>query len=174
MPRSTFLQIRPAIAGDAPALAALSIQVWLGTYATEGVNELLARYVLNEFTPAAFVSLMNDADTAVLVAETGGHLAGYARLRFGVPQELFPAASTELCTLYVQEPFTRSGVGSALLQEARATVHARTGNHALWLTVNVRNRRACAFYEKHGFTRKGTAWFTLGDGRHENHVLGVC
>ena len=174
MPRSTSLQIRPAIAGDAPALAALSIQVWLGTYATEGVNELLARYVLDEFTPAAFVSLMNDADTAVLVAETGGHLAGYARLRFGAPQELFPAASTELCTLYVQEPFTRSGVGSALLHEARATVHARTGNDALWLTVNVRNRRACAFYEKHGFTRKGTAWFTLGDGRHENHVLGVC
>jgi ribosomal protein S18 acetylase RimI-like enzyme len=174
MPRSTSLQIRPAIAADAPALAALSIQVWLGTYATEGVNELLARYVLDEFTPAAFVSLMNDSATALLVAETGGHLAGYARLHFGAPQELFPAASTELRTLYVQEPFTRSGVGSALLHEARATVHARTGNDALWLTVNVRNRRACAFYEKHGFTRKGTAWFALGDGRHENHVLGVC
>lgn len=173
MPRSTPLHIRPAIAADAPALAALSIQVWLSTYATEGVSELLARYVLDEFTPAAFVSWMSDPDTVLLVAEAGGHLAGYARLRFGAPQELFPAASTELCTLYVQEPFTRSGVGSALLREARSTVRGRTGNGALWLTVNVRNRRASAFYEKHGFTRKGTAWFTLGDGRHENQVLGV-
>ncbi|WP_432725391.1 GNAT family N-acetyltransferase [Variovorax sp. W6] len=172
MPR-TPLHIRPAIAADAPALAALSIQVWLGTYATEGVNDLLARYVLDEFTPAAFDAWMADADTALLVAESGGHIAGYARLHFGAPQELFPEASTELCTLYVQEPFTRLGTGSALLHEALATVRGRTGSGALWLTVNVRNRRACAFYEKHGFIRKGTAWFTLGEGRHENHVLGV-
>ena len=49
------LHIRPPIAADAPALAALSIQVWLDTYATEGVSDLIARYVLDEFTPAAFV-----------------------------------------------------------------------------------------------------------------------
>ncbi|WP_395316181.1 GNAT family N-acetyltransferase [Variovorax sp. UC74_104] len=170
---STPLHIRPAIAADAPALAALSIQVWLGTYATEGVNELIARYVLDEFTPAAFAGWMADADTALLIAETGGHLAGYARLRLDAQQEFFPPASTELCTLYVQEPFTRSGVGSALLHEALAAARDRTGNGALWLTVNVLNRRACAFYEKHGFTRKGTAWFVLGNDRHENHVLGV-
>lgn len=167
------LHIRPAIAADAPALAALSIQVWLDTYATEGVSDLIARYVLDEFTPAAFVSWISDPSTAVFVAEADGLLVGYPRLRFGASQKLFPAADTELCTLYVQEPFTQAGVGSALLHEARAAVRSRTGSDALWLTVNVLNLRACAFYGKHGFVRTGTAWFTLGDARHENHVLGI-
>jgi len=170
--RNAPLITRPANAADAPALAALSIQVWLATYATEGVNDLLARYVLDQFTPAAFIAWTNDADTALIVAEADAHLVGYARLRFGARQALVPSASTELCTLYVQEPFTRSGVGSALLDKARATVRDRTGNDALWLTVNVQNQRACRFYEKHGFARKGTTWFALGEGRHENHVLG--
>jgi len=164
--------IRPATADDAPALAALSIQVWLSTYATEGVNDLLARYVLDEFTPSRFITWMHDASTALLVAEADAGLTGYARLRFGAPQALAPLVDTELCTLYVQEPFTRAGVGSALLDQARTTVRARTGGDAMWLTVNARNRRACDFYEKHGFAAKGTSWFVLGEDRHENHVLG--
>ncbi|WP_240651576.1 MULTISPECIES: GNAT family N-acetyltransferase [unclassified Variovorax] len=171
MPRAIPFQIRPAIAADAPALAALSIQVWLATYATEGVSDLLARYVLEQFTPAAFTAWMEDADTALVVAEAGSHLVGYARLGFNAPQPLSPDIGTELCTLYVQEPFTRSGVGSALLDKACATIGERTGSDAMWLTVNTQNRRACAFYEKHGFARKGTTWFVLGEGCHENLVL---
>lgn len=166
-------RVRPAIAADAPALAALSIQVWLATYATEGVSDLLARYVLEQFTPAAFTGWMDDAGTGLIVAEADGHLLGYARLGFDAPQPppLSSVAGTELCTLYVQEPFTRSGVGSALLDEACATARERTGSDAMWLTVNARNERACGFYRKHGFVRRGTTWFVLGEGRHENLVL---
>ncbi|HEX7866703.1 MAG TPA: GNAT family N-acetyltransferase [Variovorax sp.] len=172
MPSTAPLHIiRPAIAADASALAALSIQVWLATYATEGVSDLLARHVLDQFTPARFVAWMEDADTALLVAEAHGHLVGYARLRFNTPQPLSRTTGTELCTLYVQEPFTRSGVGSALLGKAGDAVRERAGDDAMWLTVNVLNQRACNFYEKHGFVRKGTTWFVLGEGRHENHVL---
>jgi hypothetical protein len=48
--RNDPLITRPANAADAPALAALSIQVSLTTYATEGVNDLLVRYVLSQFS----------------------------------------------------------------------------------------------------------------------------
>ncbi|WP_177142279.1 hypothetical protein [Variovorax sp. YR266] len=48
--RNAPLITRPANAADAPALAALSIQVSLTTYATEGVNDLLVRYVLSQFS----------------------------------------------------------------------------------------------------------------------------
>lgn len=167
------IAVRPAVAEDAHALAALAIQVWLGTYATEGVNDLLARYVLDAFTPSKFATLTQDTDARLLVAEIDNHLVGYALLRFGVAQPQVPAVDSELCTLYVQEPFTGSGVGSALLGAARASVRERTGAEALWLSVNVKNLRACEFYRKHGFVEMGRTHFVLGEGRHENHVLAL-
>lgn len=166
-------QVRPALAADAHALAALAIQVWLDTYATAGVNDLLGRYVLDAFTPSGFAALAQDERAALLVAESDAHLAGYALVRFDAPQALAPASDVELRTLYVQAPFTRAGVGTALLARARATVRERSGGDALWLSVNTRNRRACGFYEKHGFARMGQTWFTLGEARHENHVLAL-
>jgi hypothetical protein len=35
---------------DAVNLSALAIQVWLHTYATEGISSLISHYVLSEFT----------------------------------------------------------------------------------------------------------------------------
>jgi len=167
------IAVRPAVAADARTLAALAIQVWLDTYATDGMNDLLASHVLGEFTPAKFAASIEDAGTCLLVAEIDRHLVGYALVRFGVAQPLVASTDTELCTLYVQEPFTGCGVGSALLREVRAAVRERTGTEALWLSVNVRNRRACDFYEKHGLVEKGRTHFVLGEGRHENHVLAL-
>ena len=142
--------VRPATAADAHTLAALAIQVWLDTYATDGVNDLLGRYVLSTFTPAAFAAWSESPHVALRVAQVGDQLVGYALLQFGAAQPLAPGCDTELRTLYVQSPFARSGVGSMLLREARSAAHARTGSDGLWLTVNVKNLRACAFYEKHG------------------------
>ena len=160
------ISVRAAVAVDAHTLAALSIQVWLATY-TEGVSDLCARYVLSEFTPEKFLALVNAPDVSLQVAKVDERLVGYALVRSGVPQPSVPETDSELYTLYVQEPFTRSGVGSALLQAARA------GNDGLWLMVNVQNLRACRFYEKHGFVVRGSTDFVLGEGRHRNHVLAM-
>ena len=167
------LQVRPAVATDAHALAALAIQVWLDTYATDGVNDLLGRHVLDAFTPSGFSALAQDPAAALLVAQNDAHLVGYALLRFDSAQPLALACNTELCTLYVQERFTRAGVGTALLEQARIMVRERSGAGAMWLAVNTRNQRACRFYEKHGFSLKGRTWFALGEDRHENHVFAV-
>lgn len=163
-----LFSVRPARAADAHTLAALSIQVWLATY-TEGVSDLFARYVLSEFTPEKFLALLDAPDVSLHVAEVDDRLVGYALVRSGVPQPLVPEADAELCTLYVQEPFTRCGVGSALLQAACACA----GNDGLWLMVNAQNLRACRFYEKHGFVVRGSSDFVLGEGRHRNHVLAM-
>ncbi|WP_447775231.1 GNAT family N-acetyltransferase [Variovorax boronicumulans] len=165
--------VRPATTADAHALAALAIQVWLDTYATDGVNDLLGRYVLSTFTPAAFAAWAEAPDAALRVAQVNGHLVGYALLQFGAAQPLAPGCNTELRTLYVQSPFARSGVGSMLLHEARSAAHARTGSDGLWLTVNVKNLRACAFYDKHGLAVTGLTQFVLGDERHDNHVMAT-
>ena len=59
----------------------------------------------------------------------------------------FIAASPEsVAQLHVQVGWHRQGIGSALLDLAKA----RSGG-SLWLYAFARNLRACRFYEKHGF-----------------------
>jgi diamine N-acetyltransferase len=64
----------------------------------------------------------------------------------------------ELQTLYVQEHFIGQGVGKALLQAAEAKAREHSGC-PLWLTVNARNAKAIAFYERQAYSKVGTAHF---------------
>lgn len=73
-------------------------------------------------------------------------------------------------TLYVQEHFIGQGIGRELLQSAEAQARNCSAS-PLWLTVNAKNARAIAFYDRQGYFRVGTTYFVLGQGRHENHVL---
>lgn len=163
--------VRTATSADAHSLAALSIQVWLSTYATAGVNHSAARFVLSEFSVENFARLVNDRAVVLLVAEEDAALTGYALARFGGASPLGSSPLTELSTLYVQEPSTRSGVGTALLAETRAVVRERTGDDGLWLSVKADNLRAQAFYRQRGFTMRGTTQFVLERATYENFVF---
>ena len=52
--------IRHAELADAPRLAVLAAQVWMHTYATQGVSAVIADYVLAELTPQAFAAKLSD------------------------------------------------------------------------------------------------------------------
>ncbi len=161
--------LRPATAADAASLAALATQVWLDTYATDGVSGSLARYVQREFTPAQFERLSSEPSCTLLVAEVRQHLVAYALLGTSSPCPNNPALQQELSTLYVQRHFAGHGIGAALLQACTAQV--RTGGNRLWLTVNARNAAAIAFYERQGFVRTGSTDFVLEGVAHENHIM---
>ncbi len=162
--------VRKAVPEDAARLAVLATQVWLHTYATEGVSADIADYVLAHITPELQLAAIQDPATQVWVAEQGAHLVGMAVSKVGEPCADDPGASVELQTLYVQEHFLRFGVGRQLLDAAQ--VHAWQGaDSPLWLTVNAQNANAIAFYARMGYRQVGTAYFTVGQGRHENHVL---
>jgi len=160
--------LRPAQAGDATRLAALALQVWLSTYAWEGVSEDIAAYVLARFTPAAFAELLADAQRLLLVGEGPGGLLGYAQLRRGAPQG---GLEVELETLYVQAPAQGTGLAQALLAQARLAAYRQLGAPAIWLSVNARNERALNFYRRAGCIECGETWFELGGGRHLNLLL---
>lgn len=166
--------IRQGELADAKNLAALSIQVWLHTYATEGISSAIARYVLSEFTPENFSALLTNPTVSVLVSEVHTSLVGYALLNFGAPCPVGSTATVELATLYVQEHFAKKGVGSAVLARAESLSRQRA-SEPLWLSVNAKNQRAIAFYAKHGYSQVGVTQFLLGGESHENHVLvGKC
>jgi len=161
------ITLRAADVEDAQCLSALSIQVWLSTYATRGVSAAIARHVLCEFSPAHFVALSDAPGVSLWVAEANSHLVGYALVNGGEAHVLDGQRTSELCTLYVQEPFTGKGIGSRLLNAALD--HAGAGH--LWLAVNAGNLRAQAFYRKHNFSVQGTRPFVLDGVGHENHIM---
>lgn len=164
------LSIRPAKPQDASRLAVLATQVWLHTYATDGINSDIAGYVLGELTPEKYRRVLGDPSSAVLVAESGTSLVGLAVVKFDAECPAGNFSSVELQTLYVQEHFIGRGAGKSLLMAAQALAWAQA--HAvLWLTVNAQNARAIAFYAHLGYTKVGTTHFVLGEGRYENHVL---
>ena len=156
---------------DAENLSALAIQVWLHTYATEGISSVVSRYVLSEFSAGKFEVALSEDSTAVLVAEVNESLVGYAKLTTGKLCPVATSSEVELATLYVQEHFVGTGVGRALLGQAEQWARHRT-NSSIWLAVNSKNSRAIAFYAKHGYTKLGITHFELGNEKHENLVLG--
>ena len=164
------MRVRLGEREDAEMLTALAIQVWLQTYATEGISSVIARYVLSEFAPERFAELLAESSSGVFVAERDGNLLGYAVVRASAICPIPSISGAEPVTLYVQEPFFGKGVGALLLKRVELWAAERM-RAPIWLTTNARNGRAIAFYAKHGYTKVGTTFFELGNEKHENVVL---
>ena len=162
--------LRAASSADAQNLASLATQVFLHTYATEGISRVISGHVMEMFTPERFSALIADPMATVWVVERHAHLIGFAVVMLNTPCPDEPRSTAELATLYVQEHFIGKGVGSALLARATAFAAERT-SAPLWLTVNAANAPAIAFYARRGLRKIGVAWFQLGDAKHENLVL---
>ncbi len=162
--------IRSGVPGDAENLTALAMQVWLQTYATEGISSTISSYVLSEFTVARFQALLSAESSVVFIAEVGKNLVGYAVVSVDTPCPEPTSAKVELATLYIQAPFAGKGVGSSLLRQAESWARQEK-NSSVWLTVNSRNVRAIAFYTKHQYRQLGITYFALGHEKHENLVL---
>ena len=161
--------IRAAVAQDAERIAALGMQVWLHTYATAGVSQEIAQYVLEEFTAAKMTLAIESTSKLLVVAETPENIVGYAVAAIGSVCPSRPEMPVELATLYVQEHFKGQGIGSALLSEVEHL--AQLSGTGLWIAVNALNYHAIEFYAKRKYIRVGTTYFELGSKKHENHVL---
>lgn len=166
------IHLRPATPTDALTLTALAIQVWLDTYAPEGVRASVAREVLTTYKEQAFAAAIASDQTRLVVAERNARLVGFAQITLGERHELAPDSGpqAELLRLYVQEPFTGQKLGTRLLVEAEALA-ARAGSRVLWLTPWVHNHRALAFYARRGYADHGLTWFRFEGESHENRVL---
>ena len=165
------LALRDAVPEDALCLSVLAMQVFLDTYANDGIRPELAREVLTTYSQAAFGEAIAHERSCILVAELKGHLVGFAQVTRGARHDLAPAGvQAELLRLYVQEPFTGAKVGTQLLARAEH-VAARAGASVLWLTPWVHNLRARAFYAKRGYEDYGITYFTFENESHENRVL---
>ena len=166
------LAIRQATEADALCLGVLGIQVFLATYARQGVSPLIAREVIGVVGVEAVAGDLADPSMRHLIAERGEFIVGFAKWTPGARHELLPTdgSTAELNRLYVQEASTSTGVGKALMR-AVETEAAREGAATLWLTAWVENKRALAFYPRQGYTDCGSTPYTYEGVSHENRLF---
>jgi ribosomal protein S18 acetylase RimI-like enzyme len=166
------LIIRPATPSDIPNLVVLQQQVWIATYADEGIRDEFSRYVLAEFTVEKMSQAVTDPLRSILVAEDGKHLLGYVEIRYGKtpPEPLSDKVVPEINTLYVLERFLGKGIGYKLLIEAENLIKNK-GYSGVWLDAFCENHRALTFYERQNFKRVGISYFREMEETYENIVM---
>lgn len=161
---------RRATTADALPLSTLATQVFLDTYATQGINEALAREAATVYAAEVFERRLRDAAVELWMVEAGGYTVGFVDIAFATSCPVPGVHGAEVFRLYVQRPFLRRGLGRALMARAGASARAR-GLDAIWLTVWAGNHAALAFYQSLGFRDIGTTEYVIGDVGHENRVL---
>jgi len=168
-----MLRLRSGTPGDATCIAALSTQVFLDTYAPDGVRPDLAREALSQYSPEQFESRLSDANRSFIVAEVGEGLRGFAELdtRPSPPPVIAsPGQGFELVRLYIQPAAQRTGLGRRLLGESELLCE-RAGAGSLWLQAWAENARALEFYRALGYMDVGASTYTFENRSYENRVL---
>ena len=166
----TTMQFSVATIDDAPNLTALSIEVWLHTYAKSGIQRAFSNYVLSEFSTERFTAFLKQPSQMFIKCESGENLLGYIRIDFDSGCPTAPDIKTEIVTLYVQEHFARKGIGRGLLQDASVKCY-EMGIDAFWLSANCENDAALRFYDAQNFKRNGSLYFELDGQEYENFIL---
>lgn len=164
------MKFRLARASDAPALAAISIEVWLGTYIRKGVNAFFAEFALSEFTSPKLAALLEDPNEHVIVSENEDGLDGFIRISHEKSAPVAGCSTMEISTLYVQPRHHGKGLGRALLEQG-LNYALDASAPSVWLTTNSKNAPAIAFYLRQGFEKVGTTHFHIHEQAYLNDVF---
>jgi ribosomal protein S18 acetylase RimI-like enzyme len=152
-------------------IAALSVQVFLDTYATEGIRPDLAREAFSNYSAEAFAARLAEPARVFLLSEHATGLLGFVELLLSpLPAPVQPIVGAEVVRLYVQPQAHGIGIGRHLLQSAESAAADRGFLH-LWLTVWESNHRARGFYEAVGYTDIGATSYTFQGNAYGNRVF---
>jgi ribosomal protein S18 acetylase RimI-like enzyme len=163
-------ELRDATAADADALAALSIEVWLHTYALDGIPDSHARHVLRTYSPEAFARVLQNPHKRLIVCRTHAGLLGYLQVDL-MAQPVQPGSGTvEVETLYVRRHHQGLGLGCKLL-EAAGHLTQEAGQTKFFLTVYEGNMKAIGFYKAQGLIVEGRWTFEFEGGHAPNLIM---
>jgi RimJ/RimL family protein N-acetyltransferase len=153
-------RLRAAGPGDATAL--LRLKQRLDQESSFMLFEPGERDASVEALAAQLSDTARSENSAVIVAELDGDLAGYVEVSGGAFRR---TRSTAYLVIGVVAAANGRGIGRGLLEEAKRWAAAH-GVHRLELTVMTHNRRAAGLYRRSGFTVEGRrAQCLLVDGQ---------
>jgi ribosomal protein S18 acetylase RimI-like enzyme len=161
---------RRATSDDALCLSVLATQVFLDTYATNGINLDLAKEVSAVLSRASFLARLESANVELFVAEQGGYLVGFLDLNLNSQCLDSTVTGMEILRVYVQQAFQRRNVGRTFMALAEERCRA-AGHETLWLTAWVGNIAARAFYQTLGYQDVGVTQYLIEGQPYENKVL---
>ncbi|WP_378180471.1 GNAT family N-acetyltransferase [Aquimarina sp. SS2-1] len=164
-----MITLRKAIKQDALRLSILYQQVYIKTYATEGITHEFANFVYNKFSVEAIEKTIEEHD-AVIVACYKDNPVGVAEIVYNSQCPIRNVTAPELGKLYVLDWFFGKGIGYGLLNEVEKELIDK-GYKELWLWVYIKNKRAISFCEKQKFECIGNAFFQMEVNSYENHVM---
>ena len=153
---------------DCLNLATLSMQVWLNTYATDGIRQEISSYAFENFTQENFVKSVFDKNTPIFKVQIDECVVGFIKLNL-TARFNGEASGYEIETLYVVPQFKGQGIGKKLLEYVKENI----GNN-FWLHTWVNNQNALEIYKYLGFKDIGEMFFELDGEKHENRVLAFC
>ena len=165
------LSFRVGQLSDAETIAALSVQVFLATYASDGVRPDLANEAFAEYSTRRFAERLTESARTCLLVEKGTGLLGFAEVRHEPSSAPVAGHSgSELVRLYVQPQAQMQGAGRALLAQSERL--ARTyGANALWLAAWEGNANALGFYAHLGYADVGRATYVIQGQSFGNRIL---
>lgn len=138
-------------------------------------QEDIEDFIRTHLSEPRFADHLRDDRRILLLAVDGEKAVGYAMLVGGpiadpdVQAVVDQATSIELSKFYVLADSHGSGAAATLMAATLAEA-AATGAAWCWLGVNQQNARAARFYDKSGFTVRGTKRFKVGDEWHDDHI----
>jgi len=162
--------LRPATQADAPALAELGREAFVGAFGHLYKPGDLGQFLAENRTLEKYRQQLADPPTLVQVAEVDGKLAAYALVvrgeEFAERPEPRPKRPVFLSQLYCDPAMTGQGLGAALIEWVIAEAR-RWGADAVQLSVFSENYGAQRFYQRYGFAHVADIDFWVGN--HRDH-----
>ena len=125
-------------------------------------EEELRAYLDANFAVAKLAASLTKPENHYWLALASDLPVGYAKLKQPSANALIDdAAAAQLQKIYVLAEFLTQGIGHGLMQAAMAEA-TKVKVKQMWLTVLDSNDRAIRFYERTGWTRAGTTFFSIG------------
>lgn len=165
----TTISIRKAQLSDSKKLSILFQQVYIQTYALEGVSDEYANFISVQFSAQKIEEKISFIPDSLWVAEYKNNLVGVAQIDFEKECPIRKISMPELNKLYVLEWFSKKGIGYQLLQKVEKIL-ASKGFKELWLVVYSLNPSAIAFYERQGYECIGDTLFQMEVNCYKNKV----
>jgi ribosomal protein S18 acetylase RimI-like enzyme len=145
--------IRRAESGDAEAVARIHVESWNVAYRGIMPDDVIARTDL-AYRTAIWAQRLTDRDWPVLLIEEQGKAVAFCQMIPTPDPDDDPTRVGHITSLHVLPHLRGKGLGRMLLERVFAEFRQR-GFDEVTLWVLEENRRARAFYEKHGFHLDG-------------------
>ncbi|ERN43076.1 sortase [Rubidibacter lacunae KORDI 51-2] len=154
--------IRNADDCDAAAIASIHIAAWRKAYSGIVPNHILDALDVSQRTQQ-WAANIAAASLRTMVADTEGHIVGFASFAGTRDEDDDPLAIAEIQAIYVDPDKWGKGIGQRLCTSVIAELCTQSYSSAtLWVLKD--NQRACRFYKLAGFRM---------DGKTKTRTIGV-